>query len=181
MPRKEISSGSIFHHWKVIKYIGPINKEKHWQCTCICGLTRNVAERGLLRGTSKSCGCYQKTVFWHKLPADVALLRELFRKYRKQALERNLLFNLKEDEFKKLISQNCNYCDIAPYNKINHKTSNGFLIYNGIDRVNNDKGYDLENSVSCCKICNIMKNNLPLEVFLNHIQMIAKKHPERKV
>ena len=31
--------------------------------------------------------------------------------------------------------------------------------YNGVDRKFNKKGYEIDNVISCCKICNIAKNN----------------------
>ena len=43
---------------------------------------------------------------------------------------------------------------------------------NGVDRVDNNIGYTLENSVSCCSWCNSMKNILPVNEFLNKIKKI---------
>jgi hypothetical protein len=37
---------------------------------------------------------------------------------------------------------------------------------NGIDRADNALGYTVENSVSCCKICNIAKRDLTIEEFI---------------
>lgn len=42
----------------------------------------------------------------------------------------------------------------------------------GIDRLNNDKGYTVENIVSCCSICNKAKSNLTMEEFLAWIERI---------
>ena len=55
----------------------------------------------------------------------------------------------------------CVYCSATP----NH--------LNGIDRVDNDKGYTSENSVPCCKICNLMKQALTKKTFLAHVQRMV--------
>ncbi len=45
---------------------------------------------------------------------------------------------------------------------------------NGINRVINKQEYITLNCVSCCKICNVWKNALTKEEFLNHIQEVYK-------
>ena len=42
----------------------------------------------------------------------------------------------------------------------------------GIDRKDSSIGYTLENCVSCCYLCNIMKQTLSIDKFLNHIELI---------
>lgn len=44
----------------------------------------------------------------------------------------------------------------------------------GIDRVNSNIGYTLENSRSCCTLCNYMKKDYDLDDFLVHIQYIVR-------
>jgi hypothetical protein len=51
----------------------------------------------------------------------------------------------------------------------------GYYLYNGIDRVDNTLGYSKENCVSCCKICNYMKQVLTLEEFYSHIRRIHER------
>lgn len=43
----------------------------------------------------------------------------------------------------------------------------------GIDRVDNSIGYSMNNSVSCCIICNRMKRNYKVEEFINHCKKVA--------
>lgn len=47
------------------------------------------------------------------------------------------------------------------------------FVYNGIDRVNNAKGYVTGNVVSCCKNCNLMKKNMSADAFIAHVRRIA--------
>jgi hypothetical protein len=53
---------------------------------------------------------------------------------------------LTEEEFKHLSQKNCHYC--------------GKSGPNGIDRIDNNKGYAKENCVPCCKHCNYVKGDL---------------------
>lgn len=52
---------------------------------------------------------------------------------------------------------------------------------NGIDRLDSNIGYNIENCVTCCKQCNIMKNVWSEKDFLNKIKEIYEfKYPEFK-
>lgn len=48
--------GKVFNHWTVKEYKGCFN----WECQCSCGTIKLVNTQSLLKGLSKSCGCYQK-------------------------------------------------------------------------------------------------------------------------
>lgn len=43
----------------------------------------------------------------------------------------------------------------------------------GLDRVDNTKGYESDNVVPCCALCNYMKNALKQEVFLEQVIKIS--------
>ena len=88
------------------------------------------------------------------------LLQIQWRSYPKIcAKKRNLKWDLDFKTFKKLFQGNCYYC--------------GKKKAEGIDRVDNLKGYSLENCVPCCYKCNHMKWNLSIEDFINHCQKIV--------
>ena len=67
-----------------------------------------------------------------------------FLKYRLSAKNRNIEFKINENEFNTFWQKPCYYCG----DKIK-------MI--GIDRLDNKKGYELSNIVSCCETCNRMK------------------------
>lgn len=59
--------GNKFGRWTVIRYIGKTNsRDKLYECKCDCGTVRNIAERSLKRGNSKSCGCLKKDLLKQK-------------------------------------------------------------------------------------------------------------------
>lgn len=72
-------------------------------------------------------------------------LSNWFSLYKNNAKRRKISFKLTKDEFKNLVRLNCFYCgeQASPIN--------------GIDRLNNKLGYSIENCVTSCKWCNIMK------------------------
>lgn len=80
-------------------------------------------------------------------------------RYKKSSIERKIDFNLSYEEFLKFWNKKCYYC-----------SSNIETI--GLDRIDNNKGYKINNVVSCCTICNKMKNNLNIEEWLNYIKQI---------
>lgn len=91
-------------------------------------------------------------------------------------------FEIDEDTFKKLTSSNCHYCGVEPEkvckvpdNRVSKSTSiHGEYIYNGIDRVDSNKSYTIENVVPCCEICNKAKRDMPYEDFIKYIKRLVK-------
>ena len=82
--------------------------------------------------------------------------------YKNRASKKNLDFGLSRDEYLCLITQDCYLCG---------KNSNSQHL-NGIDRIDNNKGYYLDNVKSCCANCNYMKKNYVLEDVLNKFMQI---------
>jgi hypothetical protein len=88
--------------------------------------------------------------------------------------KRNLEFNITKEEFTAISQKNCFYCGLPP-NKVfkAKKVYFGEFVYNGLDRLDNNIGYNLNNIVPCCFRCNRMKSNLSIEEFLTHIKIIS--------
>lgn len=94
----------------------------------------------------------------------------VYEKYSYNSMMRNLDFLLTLEEFSKLIKMNCFFCDSPPNNRWKMKRKkNNELIYNGIDRIDNNKGYFLENCVTCCSVCNRAKGTMSLKEFKEQI------------
>lgn len=82
---------------------------------------------------------------------------------------RNLVFKLTRLNCIELMCAPCVYCD---------KKFNPYIgYYNGIDRVDNNIGYTLKNSVSCCKFCNSAKSTQSFDNFLLWIKTIKDYLP----
>ena len=146
-----------------------------WLCTCDCGNETTVNADSLRSGNTKSCGCYHKIKtrkLFSRSPEENGL-QKVFCDYKKSARNKQLKFGISKKEFKILITSNCHYCGNTPGNCLTQR--NGFYIYQGIDRVDNTKGYVPGNVVPCCIICNRWKNTLTFDEFRTRVIRIAKK------
>lgn len=154
------------------------NKHEHtvWLCQCDCGNTTKVQRGSLVRGLTRSCGCLAREVTGNRrrLPKGEAVFNALIRSYRRHAKKANREFSLTEKQFREITKQNCHYCGQEPNQVFKRNPYNGGYIYNGIDRIDNMKGYVIDNCVSCCELCNWMKRDLSQIEFLSHIDQIAQ-------
>jgi len=149
------------------KYRGVI-----WKCRCDCGNIKAVAGSHLRCGSVKSCDCLKK------LKKGQAAINLIYRSYKNNAKNNGRDFTIQIDDFIKIISKNCHYCNAKP-NTISGKSRkrikfNGQYLYNGIDRIDNRKGYPIKNVVPCCKICNRAKNNMTYDDFVLWIKRLKQ-------
>lgn len=86
--------------------------------------------------------------------------------YRKNAKKKKRSFTITKEQFISITSKPCYYC--GGYMKEDLLGEK----YNGIDRVDSKKGYDIDNVVSCCEMCNRMKLDYNNNLFLNQIRKI---------
>lgn len=92
--------------------------------------------------------------------------------YRSGTKQRGIEWNLSEDEFKLLIKQRCHYCNEEPSRHQSVSYKDDYELVNGIDRIDSSKEYSMNNCVPCCNTCNLMKNTLSKEYFLEKISQI---------
>lgn len=146
-------------------------------CLCKCGNTVQVSVSRLASGKAKSCGCLSKAVLESDISKYEAGFRAVLRVYEYSAKERGLEFNLSRETFEHLTASNCTYCGVEP---LQFQTRFSEFKYNGIDRVDNTKGYEIENCVTCCKLCNRMKDTLSLDEFKSHVAKVVLYQKELK-
>jgi 5-methylcytosine-specific restriction endonuclease McrA len=101
------------------------------------------------------------------LPAGRASANALRLRYKQNAKRDGRVFGLTKEEFVHITSSDCYYCGVEPLNVYGGKTYNGDYTYNGIDRVDNRKGYITSNVVPCCRNCNSKKQHLTIEELRN--------------
>lgn len=177
-------TGKRFGRLIAVRSLGRRNRSDYlWECKCDCGNTKNIYV-GQLRAraqSTKSCGCLQKenTRAGNKLPYGVASFNMVYKNYSNAAKRRSLSFEISKDDFYALSLQNCFYCNSTPKNKMKI-TTNGEFVYNGIDRVDNSKGYIYGNVVPCCGTCNKAKNNMGHKEFIGWIKSVYEFSVERK-
>lgn len=157
----------------VIKAI-KVQNGYHWLCRCDCGReVKYLASE--VKSYRRNCGCNTSKNF-KKLKFGQYAANRIISSYKAKAKLKNLAFNLTEEECILFFKSNCYYCGSKPSNCSKSKTGN--FEYNGIDRVNNDKGYTQDNCVSCCNMCNKAKRHLKQFDFLDWIDKVHKNQKE---
>lgn len=145
-----------------------------WNCLCDCGKSVVVKLSNLQSGNTRSCGCFRHEL--HTLPGRDKAINDVIYEYTSSARKRNLIYALTREDAVKLFDGTCHYCGSPPSRIKAAKSRTGkALIYNGIDRVDNEKGYTLDNCVSCCFPCNRFKGDRTLEDFKKHVRAIYDK------
>jgi hypothetical protein len=86
-----------------------------------------------------------------------------YRRYKSDAERRGKTFELSFSDFMNIIAKPCNYCGKQEE-----------LMYNGVDRQDNTIGYTIDNCVSACSMCNLMKSSYVLKNFIGHIVSISE-------
>lgn len=156
----------------------------YWVCKCECGKICSISRHSFNHGT-KSCGCLQKEVAIDKaIPNAGSNKRSWLKKYKRRAKENKVDFALTDDQFYDICSRNCFYCDSRPTPRSHGyvtKKDVGQYFANGIDRIDPNKGYLLENCVPCCKVCNFMKTNKSMDFFISKILEIANNIRKKDV
>ncbi len=172
-------SGRIFGKLTVIRRDESkinIKKGSYWICQCECGNMAYPSRKSLMDGT-RSCGCLQKDIASGKAkPYAGSDKNAWLAKYKRRARDNNVEFTLTDEEFFTICSKNCFYCDVPPSHKSHGyitKKDVGQYLANGIDKIDPTIGYVIYNCVPCCKMCNFMKTNKSLDVFVNKIFEIA--------
>lgn len=122
-----------------------------WLFQCSCGKQSVHVNYLVKSGKIKSCGCSRSG---NRTPDSP--LKSIFRDYQDRAKKKDLEFSLTIEEFKTISKSNCNYCGSEP----SLRNRKGEILINGVDRVDNNKGYVLTNCVPCCTICNMAKSDL---------------------
>jgi len=160
----------------------------YWRCICNCGNTVVVKRSSLTRikRPTQSCGCLREDN--HKiamtgkaskarLEYGEASFNSLFRNYQYNAKIRGIVFEISKEDFKKMVKLNCFYCGREPSSIRAHGCGTyGSFIYNGLDRLNSDDGYTVNNSVTCCQQCNRMKGRMKYGDFIDLVKEICSRH-----
>jgi len=153
-----------------------------WRCICECGQETIVIGKDLRSERTQSCGCLQRdrVAESNRLPEGRAATNALFWLRRSQARQAGRAWKLTMAEFDDLTSQPCHYCGAAPSQTFTSPRLNGDYIYNGLDRIDNKRGYVLDNIVTCCFVCNRAKNNMGIEEFFEWIKQVFNHSIRRK-
>ncbi len=153
------------YHWRIKKY-----------CSKECKHNNDNEKRNLWRKENKEEYHKESKEYYQKVKNSKELndkhLKSLHKhqqsikgkltSYKSGAKQRGLEFSLTKEQFESYWKKPCFYCG----DKIETI---------GLDRIDNSKGYTLDNIVPCCKTCNNMKKDLSQEEFISQCKKIIMK------
>lgn len=167
----------------------PSGTQTSWWCECKqCGCGFIVPShclsnsKGPYKMGCKSCSFRQRQIK-NRQGKSHGGLTLLYLTYQNNAKKMGRDFCLSREEFKCITSQHCQYCGTEPTQIAKASHNNGRTLegvdwsaytYNGIDRVDNNLGYTIDNCVPCCGSCNLMKRSFSAIQFIKHISNIYK-------
>ncbi len=162
-------TGQKFGNMRVLSRAEGPFRGTWWNCICDCGeeLVRNSTH---LRQENTHSGCRLNY-------SDEALLRSAASTYKLAAKKRGLEWKLSEEQVFALFTSDCTYCKAPPGNLRKGKGGHSVL-YSGIDRVDNTRGYVPDNVAPCCGPCNIAKGTRSVKEFLAWAHQVARNSPE---
>lgn len=157
------------------------HRSKTWECLCDCGNIKIITTGYLTSGDTQSCGCLKLDTTRQtgnnnvKLDLKTKLTHRKMVEYKSRAKDKGLPFSLTTEEFYNLMYTQCHYCGVNYETSSNEQKVYRYgeahsIKYNGIDRIDSNRGYEIGNVVSCCKICNHAKMDLKQEDFYTWIK-----------
>jgi len=171
---KSLVGGLVFGGLTVVRWT---EARRAWLCRCVCGGETYARAWALKNGRHRRCGCGRTAErLSTRLPNDLGPKRALYRLYRRAARNRNYAFCLSEARFVRLVDSSCHYCGASPRRVFNHNKRSRIRAVptNGVDRVDNAKGYTTLNCVPCCAICNRAKGTLFVDEWTDWIRRVYR-------
>jgi len=184
--------GECFGRGTVLSFVGIRGKGKgslrYWRLRCICVNEYEAATGNLRYGHIRSCGYLNKEVVTRNArlyatpastkPPGVAAFNQVLAVYKKGARGKGCAWKLAKEEFRSLIYGDCHYCGTPPSRMHRPRRASGNkapgIVVNGVDRVDNEIGYTIDNCVSCCYQCNISKRSRSKEDFLDWVARVYR-------
>jgi hypothetical protein len=144
-----------------------------WLFRCDCGnevtLPGPKVRYKTQQGLFVSCGCHKPGA----KPFGVAAREDWLHRYMRGAADRNISWELTDEQAYSLFEQDCHYCGAPPAIGKSDRF-NGAYAHNGIDRMDSSQGYTVENCVPCCSQCNFLKLSMPYEEFVAWLDRLVE-------
>lgn len=135
-------------------------KEYIWEFECDCGSIVEKNRNNVTQGKVTRCGRCKTGRY---LTYEESARRQMLNSYVKRSARDGRTFTLGAEEFNMLINSSCAICGLPPSQAFNyHKYT---LMYTGVDRIDNEIGYESSNVRPCCKVCNQAKHAMSEEEF----------------
>ena len=150
-----------------------ISRAEGYLCVCDCGHSQKIKFYRVKSMTK--CEKCPRTNRGRPVSQDPFVPhRAVYQRYKQSAKRRAITFDLSEQEVFDLIVKDCTYCGLSPSTDMKLSAHPRFR-YTGIDRVDNDRGYEKDNVVPCCETCNNSKRTLSLEEWKSWITRLYNR------
>jgi 5-methylcytosine-specific restriction endonuclease McrA len=113
-----------------------------------------IAEHVLLFGINDS-------IVPSRIVPNIQIARTTINGYKTGAVNRNLSWAISDDEATRLLFSECHYCGKVP------------MVKNGIDRKDNERGYEPDNVAPCCIVCNFAKHAMPYQEYVEYLHRVS--------
>ena len=171
--------GNRYNRLTAIRFVGMNRYHKSvWEFRCDCGGITEASLTEVKYGHIKSCGCLvsehlEEIHGQNRLPEGESSFNGLYQHSKRGAIARGHAWNIDKECFRKLAESDCFYCGAPPTRQFrSNVSSNGTYGYNGIDRVDSARGYETDNVVPCCWICNRAKYTMSVDEFLAWVKQV---------
>lgn len=184
--KKEVGFGNILYNEKygrlttLLPFCKIRDKKCYWVCECECGNIAEVRSSKLKEGSTKSCGCLIKNNGKNLVPTSgeenitwkgyKEISGTKWASYKRSAKDRNLEFDLRIEDLWDLYEQQNKKCKLSgldiPLGTISSIAS--------IDRVDNTKGYCIDNVCWVHKDINRIKYTADINDFINRCKKIKE-------
>lgn len=153
--------GSKIGNITILKFAYKKKKLNFYYCLCDCG---NKLIKSKVSMTNKS-RCFNCSLNNRpkRVNKGIAAFRAYYRMYLTRTKREKIVFKINQSQFHFLTQQPCYYCGISRKNEMKIKGAESYFFV-GIDRVDNAKGYVIDNVVPCCHGCNRNKGSVSYEM-----------------
>lgn len=161
------SKGYCNKHYSRFKKWGTIDREEISKVKIKEG--RNCGP-GTKRAICKIEGCNEHVASggYCRFHASYYVMTHRYLHFKSQSKRRGIEVKLTLDQYSKIVDQSCYYCNMK-------RLERGA----GLDRVENNKGYEIDNVVPCCGYCNFFRNNMltteEAKNLISQLRVIRKK------
>ena len=152
---------------------GPHKERNRWDWTYRCPvcLENFVAPTA---NFERSKSCYSCRGILLRRSSEDRTWKQLWLLLKARKHAKNLGCDIDLKSFISISQKPCHYCGSEPTPSKGHRKWAAYVNTNGLDRVDNSKGYLLHNVVPCCIRCNSAKRDESVEDFLLWAKRLAE-------
>lgn len=173
-------TGKRYGKLTVLRRVSSTNQGQMWECICDCGNAATAATGALNAGNRVSCGCIHVGKNSSRYLGHNDIGGSYWSQVEAGAKRRNIEFSVTKEQAWEIFESQGRKCalsglDIKLSSSATYKSKNQTA---SLDRIDNSKGYILENLQWLHKDVNIMKNVHEESYFVSLCKLIAGANNE---